>query len=155
MDYNLISSAYSTGMGAIYQGGSVDDQIKEIEQPLIIFCMDKGEQNEHYIAHPGIDGVVSIWIDDSPTAVLPDTCLIAHVAAAISYLRSGYNLYIHCGAGVSRSSYLDIAVHMALMGFTYDQAASYVKSKRPVAQPNPGFEAHLRRLEPQLKGMFH
>lgn len=160
MDYNLISTFNFDG-GQIYQGGSVDiGGIRELTRlswghPVILICMDKGEYNEQFINHPYIGGVLSIWIDDNPDAVLTDEAMLAHVTAGLSYLRGNHSLYIHCGAGVSRSSYYDIALHMALNGWTYDQAFAYVHSKRNIAQPNPGFEAHLRKLEPKLKALLH
>jgi predicted protein tyrosine phosphatase len=151
MNWNQIDTTpIRKGWGIVFQGGSIDQQIKQLPGRIIIVNMDKGEQNAQYIDHKKVEAVLDVWIEDSPMATLDDDILVAHVQAAIIYLSSGLNLYIHCGAGVSRSSYFDIALHIAALAIPYDLALEQLKSKRHVAQPNPGFEAQLRRLQERL-----
>jgi len=154
MDYNEIDiTPVHQGWGQVWQGGSVDATIKTLPGPLIIICMDLGEDNNQWIDHQTIQAVVSVWINDSPDAVLPDNVLLSLVRACVGYLESGVNLYIHCAAGMSRSSYMDIALHMTLKNLSYQDAYNLVHTQRPVINPNSGFQAQLQRLEPQLKNL--
>ena len=67
-----------------------------------------------------------------------------------SELQKGTNVFVHCFAGVSRSSSIVIAYIMYKYKLTLEEAFQYVKSKRPIVQPNPGFMQQLKRLEPLL-----
>lgn len=146
MDYNRIDILEK---GIIWQGGTVDNDIDSLDGPLLIICMDQGESNEQWINHTTVEAVLAVWIDDSPTACLKDEVLLGLVEAAAGWLNYG-NIYVHCAAGVSRASYFDIALHMKLNNWTFDQAYSEIKSQRPVANPNDGFKAQLQRLSPGL-----
>jgi protein-tyrosine phosphatase len=94
--------------------------------------------------------VLAVWIEDSPDACLKDGVLLGLVRTIVAWLAAGGDAYIHCAAGVSRSSYMDCAVHMAALKVGFDHALAIIRAQRPVADPNAGFVAHLRRLEPQL-----
>lgn len=150
MDYNQIDvQPLFPGWGVCFQGGAVDDTIYKLPAPLVIVNLNRGEVNSNWI-RDSVKGTLSLWIDDNPTACLPDEELLAFVKAGIALLENGMNLYIHCGAGVSRSSYYDIALHMIALKKDYDQAFQYIKERRDVAAPNPGFEAQLRRIGASL-----
>jgi hypothetical protein len=149
MDYSLISNIVPGG-GTIYQGGAVDLGIYKIPAPLVLLCMDAGEVNEKWIDHKTIQGLMAYQIEDSPDACLPDEILIALADAAIAFVRRGVNLYVHCGAGISRSSYADIAIHMRLFKVPYGEAFAMIAKQRPQIAPNPGFIAQLKKLEPTL-----
>jgi protein-tyrosine phosphatase len=96
--------------------------------------------------------VLAVWIDDSPDACLLDSVLMMLVDAEIAWLRDGGNIYDHCAAGVSRSGYDDVALHMRVLNLSYDDALALVRKGRPQTSPNSGFEAQLRRMEPVLRG---
>ena len=51
---------------------------------------------------------------------------------------------VHCQMGISRSATIVMAYLMHKHGLTYDDALRLVQRKRPIVQPNPGFEAQLR-----------
>lgn len=153
MDDNLIDAVpMFPGWGEVWQGGSVDDAIEKMPAPLVIVCMDKGELNEQWINHQVVQAVLAVWIDDSPDAILPDDTYVALVDSAIALLKNGHNLYVHCAAGVSRASYFDIGLHMRAEKLTFTQAFNLVHSRRPIANPNSGFVAHLQHLESRLMG---
>ena len=57
------------------------------------------------------------------------------------------NGLIHCREGRSRSATILIAYIMKYYNKTYDDAIEYVRTKRPVVKPNPGFERQLRMIQ--------
>jgi len=148
VDFNRIDlNGIKTDWGSIWQGGAADQAVDQLPGPLLIVCMDKGEYNEQFIEHgKSVEGVLAVWIEDSPDACLTDEALTMLVHAIARWLESKGNVYDHCAAGVSRASYMDIAIHMYVMGWDFDTAFAYVHAQRPVANPNAGFVAQLRRM---------
>ena len=69
---------------------------------------------------------------------LPGACRFIHDA-----INSGGVVLVHCVQGVSRSASVVCAHLMHAYGWTPAQALQFVKSKRPSADPNPGFVAQL------------
>lgn len=149
MTYNRID-ILEAGWGTIYQGGFVTDDIDEppFTDPVLIICMDRGEFNEAWINHATVEAVLAVWIEDAPTACLKDNVLLALSDAGVAWLRDGGNLYIHCLAGISRASYMDIAIHCRALGISAQEALTRIRAERSVANPNSGFLAQLTRLFP-------
>ncbi|GFO46364.1 dual specificity protein phosphatase 1 [Plakobranchus ocellatus] len=58
---------------------------------------------------------------------------------------------VHCRAGVSRSATVCIAYIMHKQGLSLDSAYEFVKSKRPVIDPNINFIQQLQKFETLLK----
>ena len=55
--------------------------------------------------------------------------------------------FVHCRAGVSRSSSVVISYLMLSEKMTFENAKNYVKDKRSVIEPNKGFESQLKDFE--------
>ena len=53
-------------------------------------------------------------------------------------------VFVHCFAGVSRSSTIIIAYLMKIKGMTFEQALQFTKDKRRIISPNPGFIKQLK-----------
>lgn len=51
----------------------------------------------------------------------------------------GVKVLVHCGAGVSRASALTIA-YMMSVGFSWNEAEAFVRSKRPQISPHPALK---------------
>eukprot|EP01017_Pseudomicrothorax_dubius_P047358 TRINITY_DN84_c0_g1_i2.p1 TRINITY_DN84_c0_g1~~TRINITY_DN84_c0_g1_i2.p1 ORF type:complete len:257 (+),score=36.72 TRINITY_DN84_c0_g1_i2:118-888(+) len=64
--------------------------------------------------------------------------------------RRGYNVLVHCFAGVSRSATIIIAYLMSKYNWNYDSTTKFVRDRRPVIFPNFGFVDQLRRYERSL-----
>ena len=60
-------------------------------------------------------------------------------------------VYIHCFAGISRSSTITIAYLMNTRKMGYDEAYQFVKERREVVKPNEGFAEQLRKYEKELE----
>jgi protein-tyrosine phosphatase len=148
VDFNRIDlDGIKPGWGSIWQGGAADQAVQTLPGPLLIVVMDRGEINEQFIQHGlSVEAVLAVWIEDSPDACLSDAVLKLCVDTVSAWLEQGGNVYDHCAAGVSRASYMDIAIHMHVMGWDFATAFAYVHAARPVANPNAGFVAQLERL---------
>jgi predicted protein tyrosine phosphatase len=147
MDYNQIDVL---DKGIVWQGGAVDAAIDSppFAGPLLVVCMDRGEDNDQFINHTVVEAVLAVWIDDVPTGGLKDGVLTGLADAVVAWLNDGGNVYLHCHEGVSRASYIDIAIHCRALGVGADDALARIKAQRPIADPNPGFLAQLQRLWP-------
>lgn len=56
---------------------------------------------------------------------------------------------VHCKAGISRSVSTLIMFLMVSVEMTYEEALNLIKSSRPMARPNSGFQRQLETLEVQ------
>lgn len=147
MNYNDIDIL---DKGKVWQGGAVDASIDQppFQGPMLIVCMDRGEENEKFINHEIVEAVLAVWIADQSDACLKDSVLIGLADAIAAWLNDGGHVYLHCEAGVSRASYIDIAVHCRVLGISAQEALQKIRASRPIANPNPGFIAQLERLWP-------
>lgn len=62
-----------------------------------------------FIKHTVVEAVLAVWIDDVPTGCLKDGVLDGLAGAVVAWPNGG-NVYLHCHEGVSRASYIDIAI---------------------------------------------
>jgi len=63
-------------------------------------------------------------------------------------------ILVHCGAGISRSVSLVLAYMINNMKIPFSEAVYLLKSKRKVANPNPGFEKELRNYSYEILKKF-
>ena len=63
----------------------------------------------------------------------------------------GEKLLVHCEQGISRSASLVIAYLMVTDKLTCEQATNYVKMRRKLVQPNPGFRKQLAAFDVELE----
>jgi hypothetical protein len=84
--------------------------------PLLVICMNRGEDNDQFINHAIVEAVLTVWIDDVPAGCLKDDVLTGLADAIVAWLKDGGNVYLHCRHGVSRASYIDIAIHCRTLG---------------------------------------
>ena len=66
------------------------------------------------------------------------------------FIEKSEKIYIHCAAGISRSSTITIAYLMMKENFTFSQASEFVRSKRKIVNPNSGFVKQLLEYEVNL-----
>ena len=70
----------------------------------------------------------------------------------IDKLRAETNVLVHCLAGISRSATIVIAYLMRMNKSGFDQAFSFVKKRRKIIYPNPGFIRQLKIFSSQING---
>ena len=61
------------------------------------------------------------------------------------------NLLVHCVAGMSRSPTIVVAYLMRKYSLPLTDALNFVKHKRSIVNPNPGFLRQLKKYEEELK----
>jgi hypothetical protein len=96
--------------------------------------------------HPDEFTYKTIELDDSS-----DENISKYFKESIEYIDQSEKSYIHCRAGVSRSSSIVIAYIMWKNKINFEEALLFVKSKRKCISPNPGFEMQLKKFEQILK----
>lgn len=64
--------------------------------------------------------------------------------------RTGGGVLVHCVVGKSRSVTIVVAYLMKKQGMSKSEALQHVRSKRPIASPNPGFRVQLKDFEKSL-----
>ncbi|XP_044285869.1 dual specificity protein phosphatase 14 [Varanus komodoensis] len=94
---------------------------------------------------------VKVPVDDRPNA--PISLYFDSVADKIQSVARKHGVtLVHCAAGVSRSATLCIAYLMKYQNVTLYEAYNWVKSRRPVINPNVGFWRQLIDYERELYG---
>ena len=86
----------------------------------------------------------------APIDDIPNAPLIAYLQPLLTIIDAKLttgSVLIHCAMGISRSASVVIAYLMRLMEGTgqerYDKARQFLKARRPVINPNSGFESQL------------
>mmetsp|Transcript_17244 Transcript_17244/g.23966 ORF Transcript_17244/g.23966 Transcript_17244/m.23966 type:complete len:506 (-) Transcript_17244:27-1544(-) len=59
-------------------------------------------------------------------------------------------VFVHCAAGISRSSTMVISYLMAKQKMSFTDAYQHVKSQRQIISPNQGFQQQLKHFEKEL-----
>lgn len=94
---------------------------------------------QHYVDYKYIP------MDDSPTQDL-----VSNLPDALNFiswqLEKGHTVLVHCAAGISRSASVVIAYLMMTYDMPFRAAYGYVKARRPIINPNPGFMHQLNTL---------
>ncbi len=83
--------------------------------------------------------------EDRMDEQLPVDTFVEHAGTVLA--NPGAKLYVHCEAGVSRSSSLVIALLMHTERLTFLEAFQRVRDKRVRVLPNIGFASQLYRVE--------
>ncbi|KAK8560803.1 hypothetical protein V6N13_026238 [Hibiscus sabdariffa] len=65
--------------------------------------------------------------------------------------RQGGGVLVHCFVGKSRSVTIVVAYLMKQHSLSFSDAMEHVRSKRPLAAPNPGFVQQLKEFEKSLQ----
>lgn len=95
---------------------------------------------------------LQIPLQDNPFAELAEH-LPRSTAFIADALRDPHaRVLVHCVQGISRSTSVVCAYLIAHYGWTPAQAVHYVKSKRSLADPNPGFVSQLGEYAASLRG---
>ncbi|CAN1280488.1 Dual specificity protein phosphatase 1B [Linum perenne] len=85
-----------------------------------------------------------------------DTDIAQHFDECFNFIdeakRLGGGVLVHCFMGVSRSVTIVVAYLMKKHYMTLSQALQHVRSRRPQANPNPGFISQLRKFQQTLQG---
>ena len=82
---------------------------------------------------------------------MPDQNIVRFLPGALRFIHSAIQqqrkVFVHCDAGVSRSTSVVVAYYMAVRRWTFNQALDYVRTKRGCAFPNEGFQRQLESVD--------
>ena len=148
MDINLIGDVAN---GRVYQGAAPDEGIVTFQTPgrmLLLVEMAAGVDALRWVRQGNLKSVLYFGIEDNPQGCLDDQTLIALALSCRAWLRHGGDVIFGCAAGVSRSSYANCATLMTTLDMSFDAALAFIRKGRPQANPNEGFVAQLKRMEP-------
>jgi hypothetical protein len=81
--------------------------------------------------------VITIGIYDSPDEPMLD--ILKDVMPRLMELPNDTRILFHCHAGISRSTTIATAYLSKRFGLTLNQTLDFIRSKRHIIQPNPGF----------------
>ncbi|MBI1917058.1 MAG: dual specificity protein phosphatase family protein [Planctomycetes bacterium] len=134
---------YSLIEEGLYMGGLVAKPPPGTKAVLNLCGQRDYYRCEHYVWRP---------IDDGDRA--PDLAWLRRQVEFIEARRkAGDTVYVHCAAGRSRSGMVVIAYEMYKRNWTRDEALRFVRSKRPVTQPNPAFWDRLREWQFEVRDL--
>jgi hypothetical protein len=91
-----------------------------------------------------------LWlrIPDDPSAapyLFDNMCrLLAFVDEGV---QRGERVLVHCYAGISRSATVVLAYLIKYQGMSLREAWAHTQKRRPIINPNEGFQAHLKLFE--------
>jgi protein-tyrosine phosphatase len=90
-------------------------------------------------------------LTDNPFAELAE-----HLPRAIAFISDALQdpracVLVHCAQGISRSASVVCAFLIKEYHYTPEQAVQFVKSRRPHAEPNPGFVMQLKEYANSLR----
>ena len=77
--------------------------------------------------------------------------IIQYFGECLNFIKGEEKILVHCMAGASRSATIVIAYLMWIQKMKFDDALNFVKSKRPIVDPNDGFREQLKIFEKLLE----
>lgn len=79
----------------------------------------------------------------------PKQSLFPEVAAGLRFMKNaiarGGLVFVHCHAGVSRSSSMVLYYLMKTYGWSLKKSLAYMRDLHPRTNPNPGFQRQLQK----------
>lgn len=105
------------------------------------------ELNTHSV--PG-KSTLYLNLDDVPEQDINQALHTSFLFIDSALSRPGAKVFVHCYAGISRSSSVVIHYLMRKYQRPYDWILKEVRARRPVVQPNQGFERTLRKISAYL-----
>jgi len=143
-EYTMITSQIA--VGSLYSSYDAFDIVVNMA-----YRYDGNGFMKHQLTHTRDKNktVIRIGLHDTPTEPL-DMILPIIVPILLIALQEGKRLLIHCQAGMSRSASVAIAVLAIHESMTFIETLDFIKSKRPIIQPNPSF---LRMVEKYIKSV--
>ena len=129
-------------LGNTFAAANIKD-LKEKGITKILTVINGPSSNYFYKEHGFIHKAIDIRDYE-------DENIIQYFGECLNFINGDEATFVHCGAGASRSATIVIAYLMWKNIMTFDEALQFVKNKRPIACPNPGFKEQLKIFEKLL-----
>lgn len=116
--------------------------LKSRRVSLIVNC---AKEIPNYFESANSPQYINLELNDVPTQPIEKALKYASDAIldAISKKRT---VFVHCAAGISRSSSIVIYTIMKLYQWSFEKSYRFVKNMRPQIRPNPGFVDQLIKM---------
>jgi protein-tyrosine phosphatase len=147
-------------VGRLYLGDVSDavnnDKLYEYNIGLVVSIMNAGELRTLERTIEQKVCVRPIEYIQMPAEDKPSTNLHRHIYAfrdiVAEYEARHPNkcILVHCKAGISRSATLVLSYLMLRYGARLDEAVRYLKARRRIINPNPGFMKQLQKLDVKI-----
>ena len=95
---------------------------------------------------------INLNLNDDPNQDLSQV-LIPVSNVIIDHMKRNNNVFVHCAAGISRSSSIVIYTLMKFHKWDFDRTLSYVKGLHTRTNPNYGFVTQLMNTQENIKGL--
>lgn len=142
---------------------SLGNPISQVEEYLFLGNRE-GARDLNLLKQHGVRAVVQIQSAEVPPFFpayfdyhritmpdLPSSNLLRHLPDTLRFIHDSIQLqkkvFVHCDAGVSRSTSVVIAYYMATHRWPYRQALEFVRARRSCTFPNEGFQRQLESLD--------
>jgi hypothetical protein len=89
---------------------------------------------------------LNLGLDDVPSQNIVESLRMAS-DTILQHMKKGGITFVHCAAGISRSSSVVIYTIMRLHDWDYEKTFKYVKSMHERTNPNPGFVEQLIKMQ--------
>ncbi len=76
--------------------------------------------------------------------------ILQYLNETYEFINKSTRVYVHCHAGISRSSSITIAYLMKKYSINFQKALKYVQSIRKIVEPNEGFQIQLECYEDEV-----
>lgn len=105
-------------------------------------------------------GIDSIYPDcftylNIPARDIENQDISQYLDQSLNFIRNAIEcdgkVLVHCSCGVSRSASIVIAYLIKYHQMNYQEAYVYIKQKRPIVEPNPGFVKQLVEFEERVR----
>ena len=77
--------------------------------------------------------------------------ILKYFKECIEFIENADKVYIHCLFGISRSPTIVIAFLIWKTHFNFEDVYKFVKTRRPIIEPNKGFITQLKEFDNLLK----
>ncbi len=134
----------------IYLGGyTAGKDVIWLESHNIKYILNTA--NECHFRYDDMEDVTykKISMEDSPLQNIRQYFDECHQFIDMAF-KNNSNIFIHCYAGISRSSTIVISYLMLKLKMKYDEAITYVKNIRSIVNPNNSFKQQLLQYENNL-----
>lgn len=137
---------YSQICGELYLGGINDAFSPHFMNQASMAVLNVAKEIQR---SPFCQVYMKIALEDMPEQSITQ-CLDETYDFIDIHLSKNYRVLVHCAAGKSRSASIVIAYLMRKKQWSFDQSLEYVKSKRPIVEPNAGFIKQLQEYQTRI-----
>jgi len=129
----------------------------------VLFSLDKDELKKYNITHILVCAIdlQECYPNDFTYKTIPlydseYTNISKYFEESNEFIKSSKDgkVFVHCGAGMSRSVSMVLAFLIGVKGMGYGEALELVRSKRKISRPNQGFEKYLRNYSYEKNKKF-